>query len=459
MGGRAAKPDSGNGVTPETGDYRGYSQTGDSAEDPELTHVMPRTPCGELLRRYWHPVAMSSDIEDGPCALRILGENLVLYRDLSGNVGLLHLNCVHRGASLLYGVCERHGLRCCYHGWLFASDGTILETPGEPAGSQGAANLRRKLKQGAYPAREHNGLIFAYLGPPDRIPEFPIYDTFQIAGTVTQPYTRDYPCNWLQITENAMDPVHAVFLHVRATGPQFDQAWGQIGVRDFHERASGLYYTNARRVDGNLWVRIHEVVVPNLTHAGAVMTMDGKTPKYFGRNTFTRWVVPVDNENTRVFAWANFGERTDPDQADWRTEAGIDIIEGGMPRERSDDDARKFPGDYEAFVGQGPISIHANEHLMSSDRGVILFRSRLKSLVRALQAGEEPAQPSQLFQAPIPTYCGDTVLRIRNCEDDVAILHHSRQIMKIIQSGDGLAPEHRDRHVIEQLRAYEAGQQ
>ena len=444
----------------ERRDYRGYAQAGNPTADPELTHVLPGTPCGELLRRYWHPVALSSEIEGGPHELRILGEDLVLYRDLGGEVGLLHRNCVHRGASLLYGVCEQRGLRCCYHGWLFDSDGTILETPGEPDDSKGAANLRRNLKQGAYPTREHNGLIFAYLGPPDEQPAFPIFDTFDIAGTDTQPYARDYPCNWLQITENAMDPVHAVFLHVRATGPQFDEVWGQIGIRDFYERPTGLYYTNARRVGGNLWVRIHEIIFPNLTHAGAVMTMDGKTQKYFGRNTFTRWVVPLDNENSRVIAWANFGERTDPDRDDWRTEAGIDVIEGGMPRQRPDAEARQHPGDYEAFVGQGPISVHAKEHLMSSDRGVSMFRTRLKSLVRDLEAGEQPLQPVELSQGwSIPTYCGDTVLRITDCEDDAAVLRHSRQIMEIIRSGDAMAPEERDRHVIDRLRDYEAGQQ
>ena len=141
------------------------------------------------------------------------------------------------------------------------------------------------------------------------------------------PYAREYPCNWLQITENAMDPVHAVFLHARVSGPQFAESWGQMGVHEFHERESGLYYTNARRVGHNIWVRIHEVILPNLTHAGAVMSMDGETIKYFGRNSFTRWVVPVDDETTRVIAWANYGERTDPVRADWMVEAGIDELE------------------------------------------------------------------------------------------------------------------------------------
>jgi hypothetical protein len=243
------------------------------------------------------------------------------------------------------------------------------------------------------------------------------------------PYARDYPCNWLQITENAMDPVHAVFLHARVTGPQFAETWGQMGVRDFHERETGLYYTNARRVGDNIWVRIHEIILPNLTHAGAVMSMDGGTPKYFGRNSFTRWVVPVDNQTTRVIAWANFGERTDPPRADWTSPAGIDVIESGERLDRSPEDAQRKPADFEAFVGQGPIAIHAREHLTASDRGVTMFRARLRSTVLRAPAGD-----------------GD---------DQQRILQHSRAVMDIIRSGDRLKGEARDAHIIAKLKDLE----
>ena len=172
--------------------------------------------------------------------------------------------------------------------------------------------MRRTLRQGAYPVREIKGLIFAYLGPLDNVPELPIYDNFEIPGADMVPYTRDYPCNWLQIAENAMDPVHAVFLHAQISGPQFADTWGLMGVRDFHERETGFFYTNARRVDGNIWVRVHEIILPNITLAGAVLSMDGRKEKYFGRNSFTRWVVPVDDTHSKVVAWANFSERTDP---------------------------------------------------------------------------------------------------------------------------------------------------
>ncbi|MDX1575441.1 MAG: aromatic ring-hydroxylating dioxygenase subunit alpha [Kiloniellales bacterium] len=442
--------------------YGGYHQTAALAPDAELTHVGPATPGGEYLRRFWHPVALASEVGDLPRRVRVLGEDLVLFRDGGERFGLLHRHCPHRGASLEYGICEARGLRCCYHGWLIDVDGTILETPGEPAESTAAAKLRQNLRHGAYPVVERDGLVFAYLGPPEETPAFPVYDTFDIPGVERVPYARDYPCNWLQITENAMDPVHAVFLHARVSGPQFAETWGRMGVHEFHERESGFYYTNARRVGDNIWVRIHEVILPNLTHAGAVMSMNGETRKLFGRNSFTRWVVPVDNETTRVIAWANFGERTDPARPDWMDENGIDVIEGGERRDRSAEEAQRRPADYEAFVGQGPITVHAKEHLMSSDRGVALFRTRLRSAIRALAKGEAPFQPAALGAAPIPTYCGDTVLRVPPGNDGdrderELILDHSRRVMAAIRSGDGLRGEARDAHVIARLEALEAG--
>ncbi|MEE8280433.1 MAG: aromatic ring-hydroxylating dioxygenase subunit alpha [Alphaproteobacteria bacterium] len=437
--------------------YCGYLHSQVPSENAELTHVGPGTPCGEYLRRFWHPVALAADIGDVPRLTRVLGEDLVLFRDGGGKLGLLHRHCPHRGASLEYGVSEARGLRCCYHGWLFDVDGTILETPGEPPDSKAAQRLRQNLRQGAYPVRELKGLVFAYLGPPARTPDFPVYDTFDIPGVEMLPYARDYPCNWLQITENAMDPVHAVFLHARVTGPQFAETWGQMGVREFHERETGFYYTNARRVGDNIWVRIHEIILPNLTHAGAVMSMDGGTPKYFGRNSFTRWVVPVDNETTRVIAWANFGERTDPPRADWTSPAGIDVIESGERRDRSPEDAQRRPADYEAFVGQGPIAIHAREHPMASDRGVTMFRARLRSAIQALGGSTEPFQPAELAAPPIPTYCGDTVLRAPagDGDDQQRILQHSRAVMDIIRSGDRLKGEARDTHIIAKLKDLE----
>ena len=132
-------------------------------EDPELTHTGPGTPCGEYLRRFWQPVAHSADLKDLPVPLTIMGEDMVAFRDKEAETwDLLEMHCAHRGTSLEFGVIEEHGIRCCYHGWQFDVDGSILDTPGEPPTS----TLKDRLRQGAYPVHEYRGLVFAYMGPP-----------------------------------------------------------------------------------------------------------------------------------------------------------------------------------------------------------------------------------------------------------------------------------------------------
>ncbi len=131
--------------------YSAYHHRDRPPEDEELTRVGPGTPCGEYLRRFWQPVILSSELGELPRRLRILGEDLVAFRDKSGAIGLLELHCPHRGTSLEFGLIGDHGIRCCYHGWLFDADGTILETPGEPADS----TLKDRLFHGAYPVREY----------------------------------------------------------------------------------------------------------------------------------------------------------------------------------------------------------------------------------------------------------------------------------------------------------------
>ena len=147
----------------------GYYHRDVPPEDAELTHVGPGTPCGEYLRRFWQPICFADELCDLPLRLAILGEPLVVFRDFRGAVGLLELHCPHRGTSLEFGLISERGIRCCYHGWLFDVDGTILETPGEPATS----TFKDRLCHGAYPTHEYNGIVFAYMGPPDEQPPFP----------------------------------------------------------------------------------------------------------------------------------------------------------------------------------------------------------------------------------------------------------------------------------------------
>ena len=184
-------------------------------EDAELTHVGPGTPGGEYLRRFWHPITFAKSLKDVPVRVRVLGEDLVLFRDKSGRIGLLVLHCSHRGMSLEFGLIQERGITCCYHGWHFDIDGRILDTPGEPPES----TLKDRLHHGAYPVRELNGLVFAYLGPPEKVPPFPEFENFSLPGYRTEVWGGNVlPCNWVQIKENCMDPVHTAFLHTIGEG-------------------------------------------------------------------------------------------------------------------------------------------------------------------------------------------------------------------------------------------------
>jgi len=163
--------------------YGGYYHREVPEEDAELTHVRPGTPCGEYMRRFWQPVCFSDELRDLPLRVKILGEELVVFRDQSGTVGLLELHCPHRGTSLEFGLIDAKGIRCCYHGWLFAADGTILETPGEPA----ISTLKDRLYHGAYPTHEHQGVVFAYMGAPRPAAAIPGLRQLQPAGISPDP--------------------------------------------------------------------------------------------------------------------------------------------------------------------------------------------------------------------------------------------------------------------------------
>ena len=394
--------------------YAGHSIKLETQPDLELCLVDKGTPAGEYLRRYWHPVGLSSELRDRPKAVRILGEDLVLFRDGENSVGLVHRRCPHRQASLEYGTCLGRGIRCCYHGWLFDVDGTLLETPGQ--GRQASKRLKNRVKLGAYPAFEYKGLIFGYLGPPELIPPFPIYDLFELADLEMVPYKAPFACNWLQVLDAIVDPIHTSFLHSSISRAQFSEGFGEVGQMDFFERDMWLLGTNTRRVGDNVWFRVNELVLPNFTQAGAAFAADGTDRRIYGRSSFSRWVVPVDNEHTLAIAWANFGERGDPPE--WNTPEGPELIEQGEVFDRPYEQKQKNPADAEACEGMGPITVHANEHLAPSDKGVAMMRRRLRQQIREVAAGHQPMHVTDRAKDPVPTYGGDTVLNIPQLVDD-----------------------------------------
>ena len=441
------------------GDYRGHARQSVwlQAPDAELTRVGPATPCGEYLRRYWMPVAMTERVGDLPLRLRVLGEDLVLFREKAeGRLGLVHLHCCHRNMSLEFGIVEAGGIRCSYHGWKYAVDGTILETPCEPP----ASRVGERTCLGAYPVIEFKGLVFAYMGPGDSIPPFPVMDTFDEDGDDMIPYLIESPCNWLQVMENAWDPFHVVYLHTRAVRSQFIDAFAELPMIEFFDRPYGDFYTNTRRVGDIVWIRVHDKMLPSFTQNGGHFPVpDGS--RYFGRCGLSRWVTPVDDENTMVIAWRHFRDGDDPRGLTDRDEVGYGRTDFyGQGPDRSYEQRQRDPGDYDAWTSQGPINIHARENLAFTDRGVAKVRRALRAAIRSVAEGNEAPQPAELYDSPIPTYGGDTMLRIpvQPGRDDGAVLKEvAHRVAEIYGSGDRLTGRERDDHIRRALAEYEAG--
>ncbi len=438
--------------------FKGFSGHGialSSDVDDEITRVGPGSPAGEYLRRYWHPVFLSKDLGEQPVAIKILCEELVIFRDKSSNLGLVHKHCPHRQASLEFGMCTESGIQCCYHGWHFAADGSILDVPGQP--EKAADMIKKRVRLGAYPTHEYKGLIFAYMGPIELIPEFPVYDSFDFENMEMVPYKAPFGCNWLQVLDAIVDPIHTAFLHSNVSRVQFSEGFGEVGQMDFFERKSWILGCNSRRVGNNVWLRINEVILPNFTQAGSAFAADGTKEIFYGRSSFTRWVVPIDDETTICYAWANFGERGDPQE--YNTPEGPELIEQGELFDRPYEQRQKFPADVEACEGMGPITIHNNENLTTSDIGVALMRRQIREQIRGIKAGKEPMHVCSTDTASIPTYGGDTVLTIPNTveNDELEMLSTIAHEFVEIQFGvDGLSESERINIVTDKLKAMQS---
>jgi phthalate 4,5-dioxygenase oxygenase subunit len=252
-----------------------------------LTRIGPGTACGELMRRYWQPAALLDEFDPAldprmaqrPVkAVRLLGQDLVLFRDANGRFGLLDRNCPHRGADLAFGRHEPDGLRCPFHGWKFAPDGRCLETPAEPAGS----TLCQRIRQRSYPVRVQSGVVFAWLGPEGEAPPaLPAFDCFVAPSSHSFAFKGLWRCNWLQAFEVGIDPAHPSFLHRYLQDDNEGDAYG----RQFRAASVGA-------VDGERWPMtrvMREVCSPEIRHEAVA---DGIT-----RLTTLR---PINNELTHV---------------------------------------------------------------------------------------------------------------------------------------------------------------
>lgn len=407
--------------------YSAYDHREVPREDEELTHVGPGTPCGEYMRRFWQPIAYTDELQDLPLAVKIFGEKVVVFRDQNGRVGCLELHCPHRGTSLEFGLVSARGIRCCYHGWLFDVDGTILETPGEPPDS----TLKDRLCHGAHPTYEYKGLVFVYMGPPEKKPAFPLYDTFDLPGYRVEAgyrYGASFrknllPCNWLQIKENSMDPVHTAFLHTIVSGNQFTAAYGDVGTIDFRASPVGMVYIHTRRHGKMVWVHMNDFIPPNI-HQFPPTWQEAREEQTFLRPMATMWHVPIDDTQTMAFTLRRWPAHLDPKIM----APPPDLPDMGQTGMRPYEARQRRPGDYDAFVSQRPIAIHALEHLGSTDRGVIMFRNLVREGIRAVQRGADPKGLVWQEGGVLATYANDTVLRLPPAptkEEDLKLLRET----------------------------------
>jgi phenylpropionate dioxygenase-like ring-hydroxylating dioxygenase large terminal subunit len=350
---------------------------------PELVEVGRGRPMGELLRRYWHPIGLASDANGTPRKVRALGEDLVLFRDGEGRAGLVHARCCHRGTTLYYGKVEARGIRCCYHGWLFDTQGHCLEQPCEPQGGL----FRDKVRQPWYPVEERYGLIFAFMGPPERKPVLPRYQCLDVMDDDEFVETDDsslggggpqiIPCNWLQHYENVVDPFHVPVLHASFSGAQFTTAMAAMPEVTFERSPRGVTVRSTRKVDGKTFHRVTEAVIPTLR------VVPNPRVAQFTRVESIGWVLPIDDTSFRIYV---AGRSKHPgDLGRMRSK-----FEGKFWWDMSEEEHQVHPGDYEAQVGQGPITIHSEEHFAQSDRGIVMIRRMLQDQIDNIEAGRDP---------------------------------------------------------------------
>lgn len=385
-----------------------------SAQNDAITRVGKGTPAGELLRNYWQPVALVGELPTvRPVrAVRLMGQDFVVFRDEQGRYGMLDRDCPHRGADLAAGRLEAGGLRCAFHGWLFDVDGQCLSTPGEPVGS----SLCKRVRQSAYPVIERSGILFAYIGKGEP-PAFPHFDCFAAPNEYTFAFKGLFECNWLQALEVGIDPAHASFLHrffededVSASyGKQFRGASADSNMpitkvlREYESPEIlvspadyGLRLIAKRPIDDeHTHVRVTNVVFPQ----AFVIPMSAEM-------TITQWHVPVDDENCYWYAiFTSFGAPTNKQQM---REQRLELYE--LPDYISRRNKRNQYGfnvheqltetytgmgfdinvhDQWAVESQGPIQDRTREHLGTTDKGIVAYRRLLVDAIEKTQAGEK----------------------------------------------------------------------
>jgi 5,5'-dehydrodivanillate O-demethylase oxygenase subunit len=346
-------------------------------ENELLTRVGAGTPAGEMLRRYWWPVGFTEHVKakGSPTRVRLLGEDLVLFRDGGGRLGILGLHCSHRGTSLEFGRVEDSGIRCCYHGWLYDVGGRCLDQPAEPENNA----FKNRVQHPAYKVREIGGFVFAYIGP-EPAPLLPRYDLFlREDGEREVGAGHDY-CNWLQRAENSVDQTHLVALHA----PEYPHMALKRPVIGWERTAYGAKIS--MHVPGVTTPKLSHWIFPS--HTRHTTARRERIPDHA-----IRFRVPMDNTNTMTF-WLRFY----PHNKEERKKPFV-MKTLGFEDDRPGVYTRVDDGwwgiasrdqDRVAQESQGPIYDRTKEHLGASDQGVIMLRNMIKESIDAIRQGKDP---------------------------------------------------------------------
>jgi 5,5'-dehydrodivanillate O-demethylase oxygenase subunit len=357
------------------------------AENETLTRVGAGTPMGDLLRRYWQPIAAAAEMRDRwTKRLRLFGEDLVLYRDRSGKLGLIAEFCPHRHASFANSIPVEDGIRCSYHGWKFDASGQCTELPNEPAGS----TFKDKVRTAAYPVQELGGLLFAYLGPLPA-PLLPRFDAYIEPRAIRMLGRALVPCNWLQIMENSVDPVHTEWLHGKFYEFVRENAGERVAISAHHlkigfeEFEFGMYkrrLLEGQSEDSDDWRVGHPILFPNVLAVGGA---DETTRRHAFQIR-----VPIDDTHTMHY-W--YDVYVPPAGAEVPPHLLDEVFVYDVPFKRADGEwmvEMLDAQDIMSWVAQGDIADRSIETLASADRGVTLYRRMLQRELKRVAGGEDP---------------------------------------------------------------------
>jgi phthalate 4,5-dioxygenase len=379
------------------------------ADNERMTRVGPGTPMGNLLRRYWQPALLSAELggpDSAPVRVRMLGEDLVAFRDTEGKVGLVDAFCPHRRAPMFFGRNEECGLRCVYHGWKFDRSGTCVDMPSEPPDSL----FKTKVTIGSYPTWEGGGMIWAYLGPAGTMKSPPDYELVRAPETHRYVSKTFENCNFLQALEGGLDTSHSSFAHNLDIKNKAYVRNADTAPRLEVERTPyGYTYAGIRNVEGKQYVRAYHYVMPAQQMRGRVTGRKGGIEKVPTINGHI-W-VPIDDTTTYVYNWQYSYDPNIPVSPEYAIEHEYmygrgpdDLLPGYRLKKNLDNDylidrqvqkTQTFTGivgintqDFALQEGMGPIVDRSKEHLGTSDRAIITMRQLLMEAMDAVEAGK-----------------------------------------------------------------------